>query len=132
VCQVYVGKEKEAVMDMLPLLRLGYVSDPSDVQSVLAAQGRTCPVSPCTERAVLEQLSEYFVNRLAGYPTALSEDEALLAGSDLNPKRRVATRLVRLEKKILEASLKATVDLINELPDHSVSPCPAPYAPTIK
>ena len=45
LCQVSVGKEKEAVADMLPYLRLGYVSDPSEMQSVISSQGPICPVS---------------------------------------------------------------------------------------
>ncbi|KAF8408389.1 hypothetical protein HHK36_007539 [Tetracentron sinense] len=77
VFHVYVGKEKEAVSDMLPYLRLGYVSDPSEMQSVISSQGPICPVSPCIERAVLDQLADYFRGRLAGYPTTLCEDEAL-------------------------------------------------------
>ncbi|CAK9186972.1 unnamed protein product [Ilex paraguariensis] len=76
--QVYVGKEREAVIDMLPYLRLGYVSDPSEMQSVISSQGPICPVSPCMERAVLDQLAAYFETRLAGYPTTLSEDESLV------------------------------------------------------
>ncbi|KAK8672479.1 hypothetical protein V6N13_110847 [Hibiscus sabdariffa] len=129
---VYAGKEKEAVSDMLPYLRLGYVSDPSEMQSVLSSQGPVCPVSPCMEQAVLEQLADYFNRRLAGYPTALNEDESLLLDPNLNAKKRVATQLVRLEKKILHACLQATIDLIDQLPDHTVSPCPAPYAPLLK
>lgn len=43
--QVCVGKEKEAISDMLPYLRLGYVSDPSEMQSVISSQGPICPVS---------------------------------------------------------------------------------------
>jgi hypothetical protein len=43
--QVYAGKEKEAVSDILPYLRLGYVSDPSEMQSVISSQGPVCPVS---------------------------------------------------------------------------------------
>ncbi|KAM3361474.1 hypothetical protein P3S68_016328 [Capsicum galapagoense] len=130
--QVCVGKEREAVLEMLPYLRLGYVSDPSEMQTVLSSQGPICPVSPCMERAVLDQLSDYFNARLACYPTTISEDEALLADADLDPKRRVATQLVRLEKKILNACLETTVNFINQLPDHSVSPCPAPFAPILK
>ncbi|CAI9111538.1 OLC1v1011787C5 [Oldenlandia corymbosa var. corymbosa] len=130
---VYAGKEREAVVDMLPYLRLGYVSDPSDMQSVLSSQGPICPVSPCTERAVLDQLVDFFKTRLAGYPTTLIEDEALLSEDiNLDPRKRVATRLVRLEKRMLNACLTAAIDMINELPDHSVSPCPAPYAPILK
>lgn len=30
------------------------------------------------ERAVLDQLADYFTRRLAGYPTTLSEDESLV------------------------------------------------------
>ncbi|XP_034209166.1 actin-histidine N-methyltransferase isoform X2 [Prunus dulcis] len=130
--QVNVGKEKETVFEMLPYLRLGYVSDPSEMQSVISSQGPICPVSPCMERAVLDQLADYFRTRLAGYPTTLSEDESLLADANLNPKKRVATQLIRLEKKMLHACLKVAVDLINQLPDHTVSPCPAPYAPSLK
>lgn len=40
-----MGKEKEAVAEMLPYLRLGYVSDPADMQSVITSQGPVCPVS---------------------------------------------------------------------------------------
>ncbi|PKI33665.1 hypothetical protein CRG98_045941 [Punica granatum] len=84
------------------------------------------------ERAVLDQLADYFKSRLARYPTTLSEDESLLADPTLNPKKRVATQLVRSEKKMLTACLQAAVDLIDQLPDHTVSPCPAPYAPIFK
>ncbi|KAA8548206.1 hypothetical protein F0562_004533 [Nyssa sinensis] len=132
VFHVYVGKEREAILDMLPYLRLGYVSDPSEMQSVISSQGPICPVSPCMERAVLDQLADYFQTRLAGYPTTLNEDETLLMDSNLHPKKRVATQLVRLEKKMLNACLEVTVDLINQLPDVTVSPCPAPYAPILK
>lgn len=43
--QVRVGKEREAVQDMLPYLRLGYMSDPSEMQSAISSQGPICPVS---------------------------------------------------------------------------------------
>ncbi|RLM99669.1 Rubisco LS methyltransferase, substrate-binding domain [Panicum miliaceum] len=92
---VYVGKEKETVAEMLPYLRLGYFSDPDEMQSILSSEGDTCPVSPCTERAVLDQLVGYLESRLAGYPTTLDEDEATLADGSLEPKKEVATRLVR-------------------------------------
>ncbi|KAG9446661.1 hypothetical protein H6P81_012789 [Aristolochia fimbriata] len=132
VFQVSVGREKEAISDMLPYLRLGYVSDPSEMQSVISSQGPICPVSPCMERAVLDQLYDYFKTRLARYPTTLSEDEALLENPNIDPKRRVATQLVRLEKRMLKACVQVTEELIAELPDHSVSPCPAPYVPILR
>ncbi|KVH92843.1 Rubisco LS methyltransferase, substrate-binding domain-containing protein [Cynara cardunculus var. scolymus] len=129
---VNVGKERETVLDMLPYMRLGYVSDPSEMQSVLSSQGPVCPVSSCMEHAVLDQLATYFRERLSGYPTTLSEDEAMLADCDIDPKKRVATQLIRCEKKILSRCLQATVDLINQLPDASTSPCPVPYAPLLR
>ena len=43
--QVYVGKEKQTVAEMLPYLRLGYISDPDEMQSILSSEGDTCPVS---------------------------------------------------------------------------------------
>ncbi|KAH0936887.1 hypothetical protein HID58_004348 [Brassica napus] len=117
---------------MLPYLRLGYMSDPAEMQSVISSQGPVCSMSPCMERAVLDQLADYFMTRLSGYPTTLKEDDALLADPSLNPRKRVATRLVRLEKKMLAACLVATVDFLNELPDTTISPCPALYAPSLK
>ncbi|KAG5408449.1 hypothetical protein IGI04_004768 [Brassica rapa subsp. trilocularis] len=132
VFQVRVGKEREAVQDMLPYLRLGYMSDPAEMQSVISSQGPVCSMSPCMERAVLDQLADYFMRRLSRYPTTLKEDDAMLADPSLNPRKRVATRLVRLEKKMLAACLVATVDFLNELPDTSISPCPALYAPSLK
>ncbi|KAF8658367.1 hypothetical protein HU200_059415 [Digitaria exilis] len=111
---VFVGKEKETVAEMLPYLRLGYISDPAEMQIILSSEGDTCPVghpflikaeyalftcsfenlvgikdflqaitlvSPCTERAVLDQLVGYLESRLAGYPTTLDEDEAKMVVS---------------------------------------------------
>lgn len=131
VFHVHAGREKEAISDMLPYLRLGYVSDTSEMQSVISSLGPICPVSPCMEQAVLDQLADYFKARLAGYPTTLSEDEAMLTDSNLHPKKRVATQLVRMEKKMLNACLQVTADMIMLLPDVTVSPCPAPYAPLL-
>ncbi|XP_062203743.1 fructose-bisphosphate aldolase-lysine N-methyltransferase, chloroplastic-like isoform X1 [Phragmites australis] len=129
---VYIGKERETVAEMLPYLRLGYISDPDEMQSILSSEGDTCPVSPCTERAVLDQLVGYLKSRLAGYPTTLDEDEAMLADGNLEPKKEVAARLVRMEKKMLHACFQAAIEFINALPDHTVLPCPAPFAPELK
>ncbi|CAN6340038.1 unnamed protein product [Urochloa humidicola] len=129
---VFVGKEKQTIAEILPYLRLGYISDPDEMQSILSSEGDTCPVSPCTERAVLDQLVGYLESRLAGYPTTLDQDEAMLVDGSLEPKKEVATRLVRLEKKMLHACLQAAKGFINDLPDRTVSPCPAPYAPELK
>ncbi|KAF4367744.1 hypothetical protein F8388_011319 [Cannabis sativa] len=41
--QVYAGKEREAILDLLPYIRLGYLSEPSEMQSVISSQGPVCP-----------------------------------------------------------------------------------------
>lgn len=43
--QIYRGKEMEAVLDMLPYMRLANLSDPAEMESVSFAQGPVCPVS---------------------------------------------------------------------------------------
>nr|XP_029118454.1 actin-histidine N-methyltransferase isoform X2 [Elaeis guineensis] len=43
VFHVFVGREKEAISEMLPYMRLGYVSDPTEMQSVISSQGPICP-----------------------------------------------------------------------------------------
>lgn len=55
-----------------------------------------------------------------------------LRDSHLNPKKRVAVQLVKLEKKMLHACLQATFEFINQLPDHTVPSCPVPFAPQLK
>ncbi|XP_060967539.1 uncharacterized protein LOC115716736 isoform X1 [Cannabis sativa] len=43
VFHVYAGKEREAILDLLPYIRLGYLSEPSEMQSVISSQGPVCP-----------------------------------------------------------------------------------------
>lgn len=40
-----MGREKEAILEMLPYIRLGYISDSAEMNSVISSQGATCPVS---------------------------------------------------------------------------------------
>ncbi|KAH8965032.1 hypothetical protein BDL97_04G097000 [Sphagnum fallax] len=127
--QIYKGKEKEAVLEMLPYLRLGNLSDPNEMESVNFAQGPVCPVSPCNERAVLDQLASYFQRRLAGYR---SSNTAELEDYKINPKKRVATQLLNIEKEILKNALVALDMLIDQLPDSSISSCSGAYAPHLK
>ncbi|RVW14171.1 hypothetical protein CK203_084879 [Vitis vinifera] len=42
---VSVGKERESCFRHAPLSAIGYVSDPSEMQSVISSQGPICPVS---------------------------------------------------------------------------------------
>eukprot|EP00850_Spirogloea_muscicola_P006646 SM000032S12030 [mRNA] locus=s32:3530:6968:- [translate_table: standard] len=128
---IYKGREKEAVMDMLPYLRLGHVSDPEDMDSVGFAEGPICPVSPCNERAVLGQLAGYFKSRLDAYKSTLEEDVAVIADDQTCPKKKVATQLLRIEKRILNSALSTVQELIDALPIRE-APCSGQYMPTLK
>lgn len=130
--QIYKGKERETVLDMLPFLRLGHVSEDEDMQSVLSSEGPVCGVSPCRERAVLEQLNSYFSNRIACYPTSLSEDITMLADPTTVPKRRVATQLVKIEKEMLHNCLAVVREIIEQLPRNTPVPCSGSYVPKLK
>lgn len=131
--QLYKGKEKDAVLDMLPYLRLAHASNPDDVSSVSFAQGPVCTVSACNEAAVLRQLETFFTNRLAAYPTTKEEDKAIINNPQENPRRRVSAKLVRIEKEILENALAEVQEIIEVLPQGlDVSPCTGDYEPILK
>lgn len=127
--QIYKGKEMEAVLDMLPYMRLAHLSDPEEMETVSFAQGPVCPVSACNERAVLDQLEQHFERRLAGYK---SSDTSEIVDAKKNAKKRVAEKLLAIEKGILLKALAAVQELINELPNSAISPCVGPYLPNLK
>lgn len=130
--QIYKGKERDSVLDMLPFLRLGHVSEDEDMQSVLSSEGPVCGVSPCMERAVLDQLETYFTSRIAQYPTSLSEDIDLLADPSALPKKRVATQLLKIEKEILHNCLAVVSGIVEQLPSNIAVPCSGPYIPQLR
>ncbi|KAG0592877.1 hypothetical protein M758_1G278700 [Ceratodon purpureus] len=127
--QVYKGKEMEAVLDMLPYMRLAHLSDPAEMETVSFAQGPVCPVSACNERAVLDQLEQHFERRLAAYK---SSDTTEVGDAKKNAKKRVAEKLLSIEKDILRNALAAVQELINDLPNSAISPCIGPYLPSLK
>lgn len=49
-----------------------------------------------------------------------------------NPRKRVATELLRIEKKILGNALAAVQELIGELPSDTVAPCSGRYVPGLR
>eukprot|EP00271_Cylindrocystis_brebissonii_P021839 TRINITY_DN8071_c1_g1_i1.p1 TRINITY_DN8071_c1_g1~~TRINITY_DN8071_c1_g1_i1.p1 ORF type:complete len:547 (-),score=89.83 TRINITY_DN8071_c1_g1_i1:824-2464(-) len=133
VFQVFKGREKDAVVEMMPYLRLGNVTDPLEMESVSFAQGPVCGVSPCIEIAVLVQLEEYFQGRLDAYQTSIHEDDAVIADSSSPPKKVVATKLLRIEKQILLNTLAAIRELKADLPASmdSAGPCNGSYRPVL-
>jgi hypothetical protein len=49
-----------------------------------------------------------------------------------NPRKRVATQLLRIEKEILGNALSAVNELISELPDGTLAPCSGSFVPKLK
>lgn len=49
-----------------------------------------------------------------------------------NAKKRVAEKLLCIEKSILRNALAAVQELISQLPDSAISPCIGPYLPNLK
>ncbi|KAL2610275.1 hypothetical protein R1flu_028848 [Riccia fluitans] len=131
--QIFKGKEKSAVSSMLPYLRLAHISNSTHMQSVASAQESMCAdtVSPCNERAVLDQLQAYFTKRLSGYLTTVEEDTVVIEDENADPKKRVATKLLRIEKEILANALTAVNELIEQLPNGTVAPCNGMYIPKL-
>lgn len=55
-----------------------------------------------------------------------------VADAKKNAKKRVAEKLLSIEKDILSKALAAVQELINELPNSAISPCVGPYLPNLK
>lgn len=49
-----------------------------------------------------------------------------------NARKRVAEKLLSIEKDILRKSLMAVEELIGQLPDSAVAPCLGGYTPLLK
>ncbi|BBN19573.1 hypothetical protein MPTK1_8g11790 [Marchantia polymorpha subsp. ruderalis] len=131
--QIFKGKERDAMLSMLPYLRLAHISNPEDMQAVGSAEGAICAtaVSPCNERAVLDQLKAYFSKRLSGYLTTVEQDTVVIEDENVDPKKRVATKLLRIEKEILGNALTVVKELIEQLPNGTVAPCNGSYIPKL-
>jgi acyl-coenzyme A synthetase/AMP-(fatty) acid ligase len=85
----------------------------------------------CAEAAVVGVEHEVKGQNIYAFVT-LNEDEIVLADPTTNPKRQVATQLVLIEKKMLNSCLAAVYEIIDQLPDLAVTPCPSPYSPILK
>lgn len=49
-----------------------------------------------------------------------------------NARKRVAEKLLSIEKDILRKSLMAVEELIGQLPNSAIAPCLSEYAPLLK
>ncbi|GBG60037.1 hypothetical protein CBR_g368 [Chara braunii] len=130
---IYRGKEREAVLDMLPYLRLAHITDENELDAFPFTATGTVEnrVSECNDRAVVTQLSEFLKQRLGEYKTTVEEDDRLIANPNEDPKKVVAAKLLRIEKKMLIATLDAVKAIARELPPAWASPCFSVHAPIL-
>lgn len=94
---------------LLPALRLALCDDAAVLSSAGAAAAAAAagPLSPANEAAALTALHARLAARRAGYRSTVAEDEAVIASPDAGPRPKVAARLLRLEKLILDDALAA-------------------------
>ena len=64
------------------------------------------PVDGVSEHAILKQLACYFQFRLRQYHNSIEEDTMIITSPDSSPREKVAARLLRIEKTILETAFQ--------------------------
>ena len=93
---------------ILPYLRLTFATSEDElwkVQFDVKGSGGAAPVSPANEAKVLATLSAHLQRRLSEYKTTVEEDAAIIADPTTGPRQTVASKLLRIEKKILQGAL---------------------------
>ncbi|KAK9834599.1 hypothetical protein WJX74_005523 [Apatococcus lobatus] len=94
---------------LLPYLRLSYTSDPQLLQR--PGFFNAGPSSEYSEKLALAQLTDYLQQRLSRYCTSVAEDNAVVNDPDAGPREKVAARLLRIEKTILNDVLTEVTHL---------------------
>ena len=109
---------------LVPYLRLAFCQDAAFVAGADplkaaaaaggAAEGEASTSSPSSsplglevEAAALGALTRHLRRRLSAYGTTIAEDDATIASEGAGPREKVASRLLRIEKRILGAALSA-------------------------
>jgi len=106
---------------LLPYMRLVNAATEEDVRRVVFNNdtsggedgGKGGALSVENESMVLAQLITCLKKRLSGYKTTIEEDDAIIADPTSGPRRTVAAKLLKIEKTILQGSLKAVLALPN-------------------
>jgi len=106
---------------LVPYLRLafcrdeGFVAGADPLKAAAGGEGgeastssssSSSPLGPEVEAAALGALIHHLRKRLAAYGTSIAEDDAIVESESAGPREKVAARLLRIEKRILEAALE--------------------------
>lgn len=90
---------------LMPFMRLANAQE----EHILHKIGFTnagAPVDGVSEHAILKQLACYFQFRLGQYQNSIEEDTMIISSPNSSPREKVAARLLRIEKNILEAAFQ--------------------------
>lgn len=98
---------------LLPYMRLVNAVTEEGVREVVFTTSSVVTVSKENENMVMAQLIRCLQKRLSGYKTTIEEDDAVIADPSSGPRRTVAAKLLKIEKTILQGSLKAVMALPN-------------------
>eukprot|EP00884_Botryococcus_braunii_P019622 jgi/Botrbrau1/6343/Bobra.0098s0002.1 len=91
---------------LLPFMRVAFCNDENLLKRPsLAVEVKEGPLSSTSEAGLRSQLQSYLTDRLARYPRTIQEDEEIIACPTSGPREKVAARLVRIEKQILQGAL---------------------------
>ncbi|KAK9830198.1 hypothetical protein WJX72_010243 [[Myrmecia] bisecta] len=96
---------------LLPYLRLANCTDADLLGRPGAFSANSGPISDENERTVLRQLTSYLQGRLKQYPTKVEQDNDIIDSPTARPRQKVAARLVRIEKNILQDAIAALMQL---------------------
>lgn len=94
---------------LLPFMRLALTTNEAAVDVVQWGDAAS-PIDQANETVAVEMLVAYLDKRLQGYPTSIEEDAAIIESSTTLVRQKVAARLVRIEKQILQAARQQLVD----------------------
>mmetsp|Transcript_34438 Transcript_34438/g.88075 ORF Transcript_34438/g.88075 Transcript_34438/m.88075 type:complete len:316 (+) Transcript_34438:741-1688(+) len=89
---------------LLPFLRFAYLEDDAAVQAA-TLDSLMRPVSPANEAAATALLADHLRARIAKYRTTIEEDSRTVEDPAASAKAKVAARLLRIEKGILQGAL---------------------------
>lgn len=99
---------------LLPYMRLAYLTEADMLNKVVFAEN-AAPVDAAVEQTVVCQLIAYLERQIASYKHPLWKDLEIINDPAATPRQKIAARLTKIEKSILQAA----IDHIKALP----TPC---------
>jgi len=105
-----LSRQSPVPEQLLPFLRLAHAETPEEVAAV-SLEGAGAPANPHNESLAVSHLVGHLRARLSAYPTTVEMDRIMEQDPRASAKQRVAARLVRIEKEILQAGLDQALGL---------------------